>query len=102
MSEIPYMKVSMKKFTAPLSLLALAVGLLSLAGLTVLSGCNNESSTTETEPLQGFFAGVAVEELDIPVGVPQGGYGARYAKIPLLSLILGGGGIRLPDDRESP
>lgn len=45
---------------------------------------------------------MAREELDIPVGVPQGGYGARYAKIPLLSLVLGGGGIRLPDDRDSP
>ena len=70
--------------------------------LMLVAGCGSESTQSSTHSPQGLYAGVAARELDIPVGVPQSGYGARYRKIPILSLILGGGGIHLPDSRESP
>jgi hypothetical protein len=68
----------------------------------VCAGCNGSTGTSQLPPGQGLYAGAAERELDIPVGVPQSGYGARYRKIPLLSLLLGGGSIRLPDERASP
>lgn len=66
------------------------------------AGCHGSTHTSQSPPGLGLYAGAVVRELDIPVGVPQSGYGARYRKIPLLSLLLGGGGIRLPDERVSP
>jgi len=71
------------------------------AFLTLLGGCSGQEASPP-DPGQGLYAGVAVGDLDLPVGVPQSGYAARYAEIPLLSLVLGGGGIQLPDDRVSP
>ncbi len=68
----------------------------------VFPGCRDTPPPYHVSPSDGCYAGVGVQELDIPVGVPQSGYAARYKKIPLLSLILGGGSIRLPDARISP
>jgi neutral ceramidase len=76
-----------------------------MAALLALGGCSGQEAPSpdlSPAPGQGLYAGVAAGELDLPVGVPQSGYSARYARIPLLSLVLGGGGIRLPDDRVSP
>jgi len=69
--------------------------------LALAGGCGGRNDTAP-DAAQGLYAGVAMGELDLPVGVPQSGYAARYARIPLLSLVMGGGGIRPPDDRVSP
>jgi len=84
------------------SLLSLFLVSFVLAGLTASVGCKGDHGPSSTAHERGFFAGTAVKDLDMPVGTPQGGYGARYEKVPLLSLVLGGGSIHLPDDRESP
>jgi len=77
---------------------------LGVLAVLALGGCGGDRDapdrTPAPDPARALHAGVAVGELDLPVGVPQSGYGARYAKIPLLALGLGGGGIRPPDDRE--